>query len=194
RCRAGGADATGDEVLETAVRVDEGLARQTDRHRPDGEVATDEVGVEVRAEAHDRFARIRLIGLGPRGRDLDLHTGFHGPYGPELAPDVPVRVDPVRDQIEDVIGPGIRCEVEIGHGPAEQRVTDGTADEGELEACVREPLTQGAENVLELIELVVQSGVRGLRIHRAPSSRFLLLTLRPGAGGSSGLHKPTGSR
>src|SRR5699024_12576985 len=77
---------------------------------------------------------------------------------------------------------------------AEQRVTDGTADEGELEACVREPLTQGAENVLELIELVVQSGVRGLRIHRAPSSRFLLLTLRPGAGGSSGLHKPTGSR
>src|SRR5699024_9111779 len=97
RCRPGGADATGDEVLETAVRVDEGLARKTDRHRTDGEVATDEVGVEVGAEANDRFARIRLIGLGPIGRDLDLHTGFDRTDRPEFAPDVPVRVDPVRD-------------------------------------------------------------------------------------------------
>ena len=129
----GGADASGDEVIESLMGVDEGLRRQTDRHRPDREVAADQIGVEVRAEGHHRFARVLFIGFGTVGRDLDLHTGLHGPDGAEFASDVPVCVDPVGDQPEDVVGVGIGGEVEVWHGATEQRVTDGTADEGEFE-------------------------------------------------------------
>ena len=169
--RPGGADAPGEEVVEALVGVDEGLLGQADGHRPDREVAADEVVVEAVAEPDDGFARFGLVRLGSVGGDLDLDAGLHRSDRPEVATDVPVGVGPVGDEGEDVVGPRVGGEVEIGHRPTEKCVTHGPADEGEFEAGVSEAAAEGLEDVIEVVEPVVQPDVRALRIHRTPSSR-----------------------
>ena len=190
RGRAGGADPAGHEVLEALMRVDEGPLGQAHGHRPDREVATDEIGVEVGAEADDGFARIRLVRLGAVGRDLDLHTGLHRPDRAELAPDVPVGVRPADDEGEDVIRSGVGGEVEVGHRPAHEGVAHRAADEGELEPRLGEAAAERAEDAIEFLELVVQPNMRALRVHRTPSPR---VPAGPQGHGAMSNLQPTGS-
>ncbi len=163
-------DPAGHEVVEALVGVDEGLLGQAHGHRPDREVAADEVGVEVGAEADDGLARIGLVRLGAVGRDLDLHPGLHRSDRAELPADVPMGIGPVDDEGEDVVGAGVGGEVEVGHRPSHERVAHRAADEGELESRLGESTAERTEDVVELIELVVQPHMRALRVHRTPDS------------------------
>src|SRR5690606_7687172 len=114
------------------VGVDEGEVGQPQRHRVDGEVAPDQVVLEVVAERHHRLARLRVVGVGPVGRELQVVLAPAGADGAEGAADVPGGVGPALQHLLDLVGGGGGGEVEVGGGAAQEGVAHGAADEGDL--------------------------------------------------------------
>lgn len=127
-----GAQHPGHEVLHAARRVDELELRQAQREGVDREVPACEVVFEARAEHDLGLARCAVVRIGAVGRDLDGLAGDLRADRAERAADVPVGLcDGLHDR-EDLVGRGIRREVEVVDRPAEERVAHRTADEGEL--------------------------------------------------------------
>ena len=99
-----------------------GIRAPGDRVR--GEVAPGEVLLDRVAELHPvRPAVVGVLVLAAEGRDLELDAVAAHRDRPE-----PVLVDGAREQRADLLGAGIRGEVPILRGAAEQQVAQGTAD------------------------------------------------------------------
>ena len=168
RC-AGRADDAGGEVREAAVRVDEHAAGEADRHRADREVAAHEVVVQGVAERHDGLPRVRVVLLRPVCGDLDETVALAQADRAEPLADVPVGVGPSLDDGQDVVGAGVRREVQIGHVAAQQRVADRAAHQRELIAARCEPLRQRVEDVGESVECLEHPRVRLCCVHAVSS-------------------------
>ena len=108
--------------------------RQPQRERVDGEVAAGEVVLEARAEHDLGLARVAVVGVGAVGRDLDGLARDLRADRAERAADVPVRLGDRLHDREDLVGRGIRGEIEVVDAAAEERVAHRAADEGELVA------------------------------------------------------------
>jgi hypothetical protein len=128
------------------VRVDELQPGQRHRHRVDREVAAGQVTGQGVPERHDRLAGGRVVDLGPVRRDLDDEPALAAADRAEVLADLPARVGPRADQVERLVRPGIRRQVQVhrvaADQPPEHRIADGTPDEGELVAARGEPLAK----------------------------------------------------
>ena len=86
----------------------------------------------LRAEHDLGLARVAVVGVGAVGRDLDGLARDLRADRAERAADVPVRLGDRLHDREDLVGRGIRREVEVVDRPAEEGVAHRAADEGEL--------------------------------------------------------------
>ena len=80
------------------------------------------------------LAGVAVVGVGAVGRDLDGLAGDLRADRAERAADVPVRLGDRLHDREDLVGRGIRREVEVVDAAAEERVAHRAADERELVA------------------------------------------------------------
>ena len=109
----GGAQHAGHEVFDAARRVDELELRQPQRERVHGEVAAREVVFEDDAEHDLGLARVAVVGVGAVGGDLDGLAGDLRADGAERTADVPVGLGDGLHDREDLVGRGIRREIEV---------------------------------------------------------------------------------
>ncbi|MDH6190129.1 hypothetical protein M2168_003161 [Streptomyces sp. CZ24] len=145
----------GRQVLQAAVRVDEGLLRQGHRHGVDREVAADQVVLDRVAVGDLGLARGAVVRLRAVRGDLDLEGDLlaldHGPLlaadGAEGDADLPDGVRPRPDQPEDLLRPGVGGEVQVVPQPPEQRVADRAAHQRE-----------GVSGLLETAGKIVRGG------------------------------------
>ena len=103
-----------------------------ERHRVHREVAAREVADQRVAVLHGRLAARRVVGLGAVRRDLDLPLPAAAADRAELAADVPGRLGPALEQPLGDLGARRGGEVEVVVQPAEHRVANRTADQGDL--------------------------------------------------------------
>ena len=108
--------------------------RQPQRERVHREVAAREVVLEAGAEHDLGLAGVAVVAVGAVGGDLDGLAGDLRADRAERAADVPVRLGDRLHDREDLVGRGIRREVEVVGAAAEERVAHRAADEGELVA------------------------------------------------------------
>ncbi len=140
----------GGEVVEPAVRVDEGLrrlpVRQSDGHRVDAEVAPAEVVDQRIAVGDIRVAGTAVVRLGAIGRDLQTEATPQQPDGPERDTGLPPGLRPAGREIEHHVRVCVGREVQVVAEPAEQGVTHRAADQVEGMTGRREPLAELARH------------------------------------------------
>ncbi len=140
---AGGPQHFTQQVLDSTRGVDELSLGNPQRHCVDGEVSAQEIRLEGIAEDDIGLAGHAVVAVGAVGRDLDLVAPDARTDRAELAADVPVRGDERAEDLEDVVGSGIRREVEVVRRAAQQRIAHRTAHDRELAARVGEGAPEG---------------------------------------------------
>jgi hypothetical protein len=115
---------------------------QTQRHRVNREVPSGQVRLEALAEKYLRFAAGWVVSVAPVRRDLNDLVTEAGADRAELTPDVPDGIGERFDDRENLVGPGVGGEVEIGDRTAEEGIPHRAADDRQLVAGRREPLRQ----------------------------------------------------
>ncbi len=136
-----------EQVLDAAGRVDEHLSsRQAQRHRVDREVAAHRG--RPRGSSPNATTGLRVApsyASAAVRRDLDGLAADPRADRAERPADVPVRVGDRRDDREDLVGRGVRREVEVGDRPVEEGVAHRAAHEGELVPGIRETPRQAVD-------------------------------------------------
>ena len=135
------------EVLDSVERIDQYQAGQAERHRVDGEIPAREVGLDIVTEPDLGLAGVGQVGLRPVRGDLETATGVLEPNGPEPLSLGPHRLREVRDERLDLVGGGIRGEIDVhvrirfdAAGPPGDAVAHRTPDEKYLLAGSLEEL------------------------------------------------------
>jgi hypothetical protein len=143
---ARGAQPLRSEVVQPAVRVDEGVrgppVRQRDGHRVDREVPAGQVLAQRVAVLHDRVARRAVVRLRAVGRDLDPEAARWTPTVPNAIPVSQVDSAQPSTSCLDPLGPSVGGEVQVVPEPAEQRVAHRAADQVQRVPGGAEPLAQ----------------------------------------------------
>ena len=125
---ADGAQDPGVEVEDAAVRVDERgrLARScAPGHRVDREVPASQVDIDRVAELDAvRSPEVGVVMVGPEGRDLEWRAVAADRHGPEL-----VLIDGAREQLDELLGTGVRREVPVVWTPIEDDITQRPPDD-----------------------------------------------------------------
>ena len=123
--------------------VDEHEVGQPQRHRVDGEVAAGEITGQSVPVSHSRLARVDLVLLGAVSRDLDDDTASACPDRAEVPADVPAGVAPRAQDLLGLLRSGRGRAVQIVGHDTQERVTYGSAHEGELVPGANEQVPQG---------------------------------------------------
>ena len=111
------------------------------RHGVDGEVAPRQIGVDDVGVDDLGLARVRVVDLGPVGRDLEAAVAALGADRAEALALGPHRVGPAGQDALGLGRPGVGGAVVVaGDVAPEQQVAHGPADEVELVAGGDEPL------------------------------------------------------
>ena len=121
-----------EQVLDTTRGIDEGELRQPQGKRVHREVPADQVVFEARPEHHLGLAGVAVVGICAVRRDLHRLARDAGADRAEVAADVPVRIGDRFHDREDLVGRGIRREIEVVRVATEEGVAHRAAHEGEL--------------------------------------------------------------
>ena len=119
------------EIGETARRVDQFGLVQRERERVDREVAAQEVGLDVVGERHLGLAALRVVDVGPEGRDLEGLAVLDAPDRAEALALQPDGVGPARDDAFDGVGTRAGRDVDVVAAlvPVEEGVAHRPTDE-----------------------------------------------------------------
>jgi hypothetical protein len=155
----GRAQPAGQQVAEAAEGVGHRPVRaERHRHRVHGEVAAHEIVDQGGAPGHLGVPGLPVVPVGAEGGDLQPDTSHLGPDGAERDAGVPRGTGPPAQQVEHLLRPGVRRDVEVARHPraprarGEQRVPDRAADEVRLEPGGGEPRTQLGQHRREVDE------------------------------------------
>ena len=102
------------EVDPPLEGIDQLGVGQSQGHGVDGEVTAGEVGLHLGAEGHVRLSGVRVVGLGPVGRDLVAGAAEGAAHGAEAFSLQPHRVGPAPHHRLGLLGEGVGREVEVG--------------------------------------------------------------------------------
>ena len=122
------------QVLLAPKGVNQFQGGQAQGHRVDGEVAAEEVFLQVCTEGHDRLTGIGVVLFSTVGGDFNHLIALADADGAVLLADFPGSVGPAVHHSQGFIGSGIGSEVQIYRGFPQKQVTDGTTHQGQLEA------------------------------------------------------------
>ena len=131
------------------------------------------------------LARRAVVAVGAVGRDLDACAPLRRPIVPNSRPMSQCASAQPADDREDLVGPGVGREVEVGRDPTEERVTHRAADERQLVPGPCEPLAELGQHRQDGGE----SGDGGAQERQAGVGG--LLAVGTGVSGRSGTAQPS---
>ena len=144
RCEGRAQPVVHEKVGAPVERIDELGLGERQCHRVHGEVAARKIGLDRVGEFDSRLARVRVVGLGAVGRDLEGAVALPRPDRAEALALGPQCVGPSVQERLRLLGPSVGGEIDVRvlEGTVREQIADDATDEVQPVPGRGEPLGQ----------------------------------------------------